>query len=616
MTLTTEKPSAPPLMLAKLEEKRARRLKQEQKKTEAARRSALGKIKAYLVSTVSFMSFLILGGNLGRAIEITYRLVAVIVLWVADWIVYPLRRISNWKILTQHNHKNLEDTSNITEDNSSPFSQASLSIYVANERPLFARRLMIAFQNLGPAFIKLGQIISMLPVVPRSFTSEFAKLCDYLPAENIKEVKMLIEEELGRPVEEIFEYIDPQPIGAASLAQVHCVVLKGGKDAVVKVQRPNLKTLFERDYIILGPFAGIAELVLKLIRPLITAVQDVYPVEILNDYGEATAVDEVDFGFEATIMQMFANAINQYGLDRDLHVPNVYWEYTTERLITMERMWFLFKPVDIDVGKPEDINSFISFIKGMGYNPPLAFKRAYRAKWYPFTRYGVLTMDVHHGNFLYSYDDTLSMVDFGINFYAGASSEIEKLRPGVVLIWSAVQRMDGEGIVAAAKGPMGLMPGLDDEEASKTVAEVMQKSLEPIMQVTERADATGAFITDLNAFMRTAEFGGIFLDLIRGIARKTKLRTPYETLALGRMIPYWATWVQIVDPNWNIMDESTILTSYWYGPDDGKAPYKGTKVYPEPYLPYEEDIFLRPRTEEEIKADDLSLCHAPARIGD
>lgn len=615
MSHKTEKSAAPPLMLAKLEEKRERRLKQEQQKAEAARRSTIGRLKAFLVGTASFTAFLIIGGNLGRAIEITYRLIAVLVLWTADWIIYPIRRISNWKVFTLHSNKSVEATSNSTKDNTSPFSQASLSIYAANESPLLARRLMIAFQNLGPAFIKLGQIISMLPVVPRSFTSEFAKLCDYLPSEDIEEVKRLIEKELGSPVEEVFEYIDPQPIGAASLAQVHCVVLKGGRDAVVKVQRPNLKTLFERDYIILGPFAGLAELALKLLRPFVTAVQDVYPVEILTDYGEATAVDEVDFGFEATIMQMFANAINHYGLDRDLHVPNVYWEYTTERLITMERMWFLFKPVDIDVGKPEDIDAFLSFIRGIGYNPPLAFKRAYRAKWHPFTRYGVLTMDVHHGNFLYSYDDTLSMVDFGINFYAGASLEIEKLRPGVVLIWSAVQRMDGEGIVAAAKGPMGLMPGLDDEEASKTVAEVMQKSLAPIMQVNERPDATGAFITDLNAFMRTAEFGGIFLDLIRGISRKTKLRTPYETLALGRMIPYWATWVQIVDPHWNIMDESTILTSYWYGPDDGKVPYKGTNVYPEPYLPYEEDIFLRSRTEEEIKADDLSLCYAPVRIG-
>jgi predicted unusual protein kinase regulating ubiquinone biosynthesis (AarF/ABC1/UbiB family) len=604
----------PPLMLAKLSEKQGRQQRLEQRRAEAAECSLIQKLWLFITGIKSFMSFLLVGRNFIRAGVIMYSLLGVVFWWVVDWMVYPWRRLSSWRILSRISRGEGMSLVPPQEGYATPFSQGSLSIYETQEKPIFARRLMIAFQNLGPAFIKLGQLISMLPVLPRSFTSEFAKLCDYLPTESIEQVRALIEKGLGAPPEEIFEYIDPEPIGSASLAQVHSVVLKDGRDAVIKVQRPDLKAQFDRDYTILGPIAGLLQIILKILSPMVKMVRDIRPVEILRDYGDATAVDELDFGLEASVMQMHANALKHYGLSGELHIPNVYWEYTTENLITMERMWTYFKLVDIDVGRPEEIDSCLEFIKGLGYNPSLMFKKCERARWHVLSRYGVANLDTHHGNLLYCYDDVLGLVDFGINFWGGASPEVEKMRCGIIQAWKGVASQDADEILEAARDKLGVLKGLDDEQAIKVFAEELQRVLEPLLKVTERSGAKGEFLADVGTFTRTPEFAKLFLDLILGMARRASVKLSYELLAFLRRLPYGATWIRIVDPAWNLFTEGDSIHAYWFGPDDGKVPYKGTNIYPEPYLPHEPEIFFKPRSEEQVRADDLSLCFAPLKV--
>lgn len=531
----------------------------------------------------------IFGGHLIRAGQIVFSLLLAISLWVGDWIVYPARRVSGWRLFT--------------------------ATYESKEKPIVARRLMLVFQDLGPAFIKLGQILSMGAVVPRSWMAEFGKLCDYIPPMDFDTVRSVVREELGATPEEVFEYIDPDPIGAASLAQVHSVVLKDGRDAVIKVQRPGTKDLFERDYRILSPIALVLEVVCKTLGRVVKLLEDVSPVEIVHDYGQATANDETDFAYEGTVMQMTRNALDRHGLSDQLHVPHVFWEYTTENLLTMERMWIYFKFVDLDISKPENVYSWLDFIGGMGYNSSLVLKRGYRAWWYPFSRYGVLNMDVHQGNFLYSYDDTLTLVDFGINFYGGATTETEKLRPGVVQIWRGIMTSNYTDIVDACRGNLGLLKGLSEEDAFRAVAEEFEKFLNPIIHVTDKDGMTGDFIIDFTTYMTGGEFWSGLVQLLVNLAKRAGVNLSYDLLALIRMIPYWATWMEIIDPHWNMFEEGDSLNGYWFGPDDGKVPYKGTNEYPRPHLAFEPEMWMNPRDQKLIGMDDYGLCFSPLPRG-
>src|SRR5207237_123507 len=111
-----------------------------------------------------------------------------------------------------------------------------------------SRRLRRAFERLGPAYIKLGQIVSSgQGVFPPELVDEFKRCRDQVPAERFAVVRRVIEEDLGQPLARVFASFDEEPIAAASIAQVHAARLAGGEEVVVKVQRPSVARLVRRD---------------------------------------------------------------------------------------------------------------------------------------------------------------------------------------------------------------------------------------------------------------------------------------------------------------------------------------------------------------------------------
>jgi len=187
-------------------------------------------------------------------------------------------------------------------------------------------RIRMAFEELGPTFVKLGQILATRPdLVPMSLVVELRKLQDAVPPFAPEAARRQIEQELGRPIAELFAEFDAAPLAAASIAQVHRARLPSGEEVAVKVRRPALAQTIGTDLEILR---GIATL-LEQNAPELAAYS---PVEIVEQFAGAISL-EIDFTNEAANMQRFAR---NFAGDPTVHVPVVYESHSSDGVLTME----------------------------------------------------------------------------------------------------------------------------------------------------------------------------------------------------------------------------------------------------------------------------------------
>ncbi len=188
-----------------------------------------------------------------------------------------------------------------------------------------AKRMRAALEELGPTFCKLGQILSTRPdLLPPEFIEELATLQDHVPPLTEEQVVRVMEQELGVPWEDVFDHIEPQPLAAGTIAEVHRAALANGEKVVVKVQRPEAKEQIEQDLALLEVFA---EKVSK--RPGLRAVIDMGAVfEHLSD----SLHRELDFRQEAANMERMRVVLEPF--DR-LAVPQLYADYSSSRLLVM-----------------------------------------------------------------------------------------------------------------------------------------------------------------------------------------------------------------------------------------------------------------------------------------
>jgi ubiquinone biosynthesis protein len=191
--------------------------------------------------------------------------------------------------------------------------------------PVRARKVL---EELGPTFIKLGQILSTRPdVIPLEFCKEFEKLQDEVPAFEYKKVEEEIRNELKNPVDKIFNNFSHKPEAAASLSQVHFAELKTGENVVVKVQRPDIRKVITTDLKILD---GLARLMEKHIEE-----SKIYnPVGIVNEFKE-TILKEMDFNAEATHIVRFQKNFKD---NTTIYVPKIFHNLSTGRVLTIERI--------------------------------------------------------------------------------------------------------------------------------------------------------------------------------------------------------------------------------------------------------------------------------------
>jgi ubiquinone biosynthesis protein len=189
-------------------------------------------------------------------------------------------------------------------------------------------RLRRALEELGPVFIKFGQMLSTRrDLLPEDIADELARLQDDVPPFPEQQSIALIEKALGNPVNELFSRFEATPMASASVAQVHKATLKTGEEAVVKVVRPDIEAVIQQDIALLYTLAKLAARYHPDGRRL-------RPVEVVADY-ELIILDELDMTREAANASQLRRNFEGNKL---LYVPEVYWEYTRRNVLTMERI--------------------------------------------------------------------------------------------------------------------------------------------------------------------------------------------------------------------------------------------------------------------------------------
>jgi ubiquinone biosynthesis protein len=190
-------------------------------------------------------------------------------------------------------------------------------------------RVRLALEELGPIFVKFGQALSTRrDLLPEDIADELAKLQDQVPAFPGEEAKEMIEALHKKSLNDLFQQFDLTPLASASIAQVHAAVLHDGRQVVVKVLRPDIKKIIRRDVDLLYSIARLAERYWPGSRRL-------HPRAVVAEF-ERTIFDELDLMREAAN----ASQLRRNFMDSSLlHVPEIYWPYTNERVMVMERIY-------------------------------------------------------------------------------------------------------------------------------------------------------------------------------------------------------------------------------------------------------------------------------------
>ena len=248
-----------------------------------------------------------------------------------------------------------------------------------------------ALEELGPTFIKLGQLLSTRSdIVPASYLNELARLQDRAPAIPLPTVESLIEQELGAPPDDIFARFEAVPLACASIGQAHLATLEDGTEVVVKVRRPNIHAIVETDLDILQNLANQAN------RRWAVAAN--YNLPGLVAEFSVSLRRELDYMTEGRNAERFAE---NFADSSDVHIPRVFWATTTSRVLTLERI------------RGIKVNDVDSLVQARVNRRTLATKAARVAVRMVF-EHGFFHADPHPGNLFIEPDGRIGLIDFGM----------------------------------------------------------------------------------------------------------------------------------------------------------------------------------------------------------
>jgi len=254
-----------------------------------------------------------------------------------------------------------------------------------------AERMRMAFEELGPTYVKLGQVLSTRPdLIPVDLTQELSKLQDEVPPFPFSDAKKIIESELGLLSEDIFEFLHEIPVASASIGQVHRARLKDGEDVAIKVQRPGIRKTIEVDL----------EIMLHLATLMERHVEEISlhrPVKIVEEFAR-TLEKEIDYTIEASNMERIGR---QFLNDSTIYIPKVFRDLTTSHVLTMEY---------IEGIKVSEIN----LIEEAGLDRKIITARGADIYLKQIFDHGFFHADPHPGNIFVLPGNIVCLLDFGM----------------------------------------------------------------------------------------------------------------------------------------------------------------------------------------------------------
>lgn len=350
-----------------------------------------------------------------------------------------------------------------------------------------AQHLRLALEELGPTFVKLGQILSTRPdIIPPAFAAELSRLQDRVAPFPFAQARRLIEAEIGTPVEKVFAALEEKPLAAASLAQVHAATLPSGEEVVVKVQRPAIEETVATDLEILRDLAYLAQEQLP--------AAGLYDLPGIVEEFAHTLRGELDFRREGHNADRFRR--NMAGVPH-LHIPRVYWDLSTRRVLTLERI----RGIKIDD---------LAALEAAGLDRRRIALHATDIVMREVLVDGFFHADPHPGNFYVLPGEVIAAMDFGM-----VGRLPRALRRDLLRLLVAAVRLDTEELVAQL-----LRMSLVEHDVDRAG---LQRDLERLMQ-----KYAGRPLGEIRAHE--------VMEEAMPIAFRRRLRLPAELWLLSRML--------------------------------------------------------------------------------
>lgn len=291
------------------------------------------------------------------------------------------------------------------------------------------KRLRLVLEELGPTYIKLGQVLSNRPgILPDELTRELSLLQDAVPAFSYEEVRAVIYQDFQKYPEELFRFFDPKPLASASIAQVHKAILPSGEEVAVKVQRPGIQEIIKADIEVLNDIAAL------MMRS--EEFSSLRPKELVATF-ERSILSELNFDEEARHLKRFSQ---RFADDTTVKIPRPFEAFSSTHVVTLEYLQGI------------KISNFEQ-LKSEGYDLALVARRGFDAYFKQIFEWGYFHADPHPGNLLVLPGEVIGILDFGM---VGKISEKDRKalveliiglgKDDVQRIVENVERLQGEEI--------------------------------------------------------------------------------------------------------------------------------------------------------------------------